>query len=237
MVDHAAVRHVHRVVQLLHLAVGAMDAVHHRRRRRDQVEVELAGQPLLDDLQVQQPQEPAAEAEPQRGRCLRIVVEAGVVQPQPAQAFPQLLEIVGIHRIQAAPYHRHRGLEPGQRLACRRPVVGDRVADRAVGHRLDRSGDEADLAGPQIVRRDHLRTEDAHLLDLMDRAGGHHADALPTLQPPVPHADQDHHAEVLVVPAIDQQRLQRRGAVALAAAAGGAPAPPERPRYSGRSWR
>ena len=38
---------------------------------------------------------------------------------------------------------------------------------------------------------------------------------LAALQPAVLHADQDHDAEILVVPAIDQQRLQRRGAVAL----------------------
>ena len=202
-------------MQFLHLAVGAVYAIDHRGRGRDQVQVEFAGQPFLDDLQVQQSQEAAAEAEPQRRRCLRVVVEARVVQPQPSQAFPQLLEIVGIDGIQAAPHHRHRRLEPGQRLGGRRPVVGDRVADRAIGHRLDRCGDEADLARSQIVRRDHLRAEDAHLLDLMDRAVGHHADALAALQPSVLDADQDHHAEILVVPAIDQQRLQRRGAVAL----------------------
>ena len=208
-----------------------VDAVHHGRRGGDQVEVEFAGQPLLDDLQVQQPQEPAAEAEAQRGGGLRLIVEARVVQPQPAQRFAQLLEIVGVHRVEAAPHHRHRRLEPGQRLGGRQPVVGERVADASSPPRLDRRGDEADLAGPEVVRRDHLRAEDAHLLDLVHRALGHHADALAALDPPVLDADQDHHAEILVVPAIDQQRLQRRGAIALRAAAGGAPGPPARPRY------
>ena len=89
-------------------AVGAVDAVHHGGRGRDQVQVELAGQPLLDDLQVQQAEEAAAEAEAERGGGLRLVVEAGVVQPQLGQAVAQLLEIVGIDRIQAAPDHRDR---------------------------------------------------------------------------------------------------------------------------------
>jgi hypothetical protein len=43
-----------------------VDLVDDRGRGRDQVQVELAAEPLLDDLQVEQAQEPAAEAEAQR---------------------------------------------------------------------------------------------------------------------------------------------------------------------------
>jgi len=42
------------------------DLVDHRRRGRDEVEVELALQPLLDDFEVQQAEEAAAEAEAER---------------------------------------------------------------------------------------------------------------------------------------------------------------------------
>ena len=178
------------------------------------------GQPLLDDLQVQQAEEAAAEAEAQRGGGLRLVVEAGVVQSQLAKAVAQLLEIVGVDRIQAAPHHRHRRLEAGQRLGGGVAVVGDGVADVAVGDGLDGGGDEADLAGPEIVHRHHLRREHADLLDRVHCAGGHHADLLAALQPAVLDADQDDHAEIVVVPAIDQQRLQRRGRVALRRRAG-----------------
>ena len=52
------------------------DLVLDRRRRGDEVEVELALQPLLDDLHVQQAQEAAAEAEAQRDRALRLEGEA-----------------------------------------------------------------------------------------------------------------------------------------------------------------
>ena len=65
-----------RVVQLLHHAVGAVHAIDDGWRGRDQIEVEFAGQPLLDDLQVQQAQETAAEAEAEGGGGLRVVVEA-----------------------------------------------------------------------------------------------------------------------------------------------------------------
>ena len=107
------------------------------------------------------------------------------------------------------------GLKPGSASVGGGAVVGDRVADVAVGHGLDGGGDEADLAGPQIVHRDHLRREDADLLDRVHGAGRHHADLLAAFEAAVLDADQDDHAEVLVVPAIDQQRLQRRVAVAL----------------------
>ena len=115
------------------------------------------------------PRKPQRKPKPSAAEVSGFVVEAGIVQPQPAQRFAQLLEVVGVHRIEAAPHHRHRRLEPGQRLGRRRAVVGDRVAHRAVGHRLDRGGDVADLAGAEVVDRDHLRAEHAHLLDLVHR--------------------------------------------------------------------
>jgi hypothetical protein len=49
--DH--VGHVDRVVDLDHLSVGQMHLVDHRRRGRDQIEIEFAAQPLLDDFQMQ----------------------------------------------------------------------------------------------------------------------------------------------------------------------------------------
>ena len=52
------------------------ELVDHRRRGRDQVEVELALQPLLDDLEVQQAEEAAAEAEAERGRGFHLEGEA-----------------------------------------------------------------------------------------------------------------------------------------------------------------
>ena len=51
----------------------SVDVVLDRRRRGDEVEVELALEPLLDDLHVEQAEEAAAEAEPERDRALRLV--------------------------------------------------------------------------------------------------------------------------------------------------------------------
>ena len=54
-------------------AVDQHDLVLDRRRRGDELEVELALQALLDDLHVEQAEEAAAEAEAQGDRALGLV--------------------------------------------------------------------------------------------------------------------------------------------------------------------
>ena len=78
-----------RVVLLLH-AVGDV------RRGDEEVEVELALEPLADDLHVQQAEEAAAEAEAERLRGLRLVEERGVVELQPLERVAQLGVVVGV---------------------------------------------------------------------------------------------------------------------------------------------
>src|SRR5207253_2501507 len=104
---------------------------------------ELALEPLLDDLEMQQSQEAAAEAESQGCRGLGLELEGGVVEPQLLQALAQRLEIIGVGREEAAKHHRNAGLEARQRRRRRTLLVGDRVADLGVGDLLDAGGDEA----------------------------------------------------------------------------------------------
>jgi hypothetical protein len=59
--------HVGGVVQLFHGAVGEMHAIDNRWRSGDQVKIELALEPLSDDLEMKQPEEAATEAEAERG--------------------------------------------------------------------------------------------------------------------------------------------------------------------------
>ena len=164
------VGHVGGIVQFDLGLVGQRDPVDDRGRGRDQVEVELALQPLLDDLEMQQPEEAAAEAEAERRRGLHLVGEARVVEPQPAHRRAQILEIGGVDGEQAAEHHRLRRLEAGQRLGGRALVVGDRVADAGVGDLLDLRGDVADLAGAEFGDLLHLRPEHADPVDLVDCA-------------------------------------------------------------------
>ena len=201
-------------MQFERAAVGERDAIDHRGRRGDQVEVELAGQPLLHDLQMQEPEESAAETEAERGGGLRLVAEGGVVETQLADRGAQVLEIRRIDRKDAAEDHRHRRAEAGQRRRGRPPILGDGVADRGVGDLLDRAGEEAELARSEHAPVDQLRREDADRVHFVDGSGPHHADLHAFLELAVDDAHQHDDAEIGVVPGIDQKRLQRRVGVA-----------------------
>ena len=84
-------------------------------RGGDEVEVVFAGQPLLDDLEVEEAEEAAAEAEAQRGAGLHLEAERGVVEAQLVEAVAELLEVVGVDREEAAEDHRLDELEAGER--------------------------------------------------------------------------------------------------------------------------
>jgi hypothetical protein len=131
-----AVRQRARVLHPELLAVGHHHPVLHVGHGGDQVQVELALQPLLDDLHVQQPQEAAAEAEAERGGGLRLVGERRVVQLQLLERVAQLLVLLGVRGVEPGEHHRLDLLVAGQQL--RRAVVGveDGVADLGVRHRL-----------------------------------------------------------------------------------------------------
>ncbi len=59
-------RHRRGVVDHLDDTIGTNDLIDHGRRRRDQIEIVLALETLLDDLHMQQAEKPAAKPEAQR---------------------------------------------------------------------------------------------------------------------------------------------------------------------------
>src|SRR6267154_1917326 len=211
--DH--IRHVDRIVNFDLLPVGQRHPVDDRRRRGDQVEVEFALQPLLDDFEVQQPEKAAAEAEAERRARLHLVGEARVVEAQLTHGGAQILKLRRIDREQAAKHHRNRRAETRQGGRGRLAVIRDGVADAGVRHLLDGSGEKSDLARPEFRGLQQFRREHANAVDLVARLGAYHADALAFLECAVNDPHQHHDAEIEVVPAIHQQRLERRVAVPL----------------------
>ena len=180
--DAAGIRQLGRAVDLLHLAVGRRHPIQHARRRRHQVHVVLALEPLLHDLHVQQAEEAAAEAEAERGRRLRLVEERGVVQPQLLERLAQLGVLVALDRVEPGEHHRLQFLEAGERLRGGPWRLGDGVADLRVGHTLDVGDDEADFADAKLVDRDRLRREHAEAVHLVVLLRRHQADLLLRLQ-------------------------------------------------------
>ena len=108
------------------LAVVELHLVDHRRRGRDQVLVELALEPLLDDLHVQQAEEAAAKAEAERLAHLGLVAQRRVVELELLERVAQLVVLARLGRVEAGEDLRLDFLEAGQRLGrggCGRPRV------------------------------------------------------------------------------------------------------------------
>ena len=81
-VDLREIRHAGRVMYLDHAAVFGIDVVRDVRDGGDDIHIELAIQPLLDDLHVQETEESAAETKAQRHRRLRLEGERSIVELQ-----------------------------------------------------------------------------------------------------------------------------------------------------------
>ena len=130
--DVGRVREQRRVVDRDHAAAERpVDVVLDRRRRGDELEVELALEPLLDDLHVEEAEKPAAEAEPERHRALRLVGERGVVEVELLEGLAQERVVLAADRVDAREDQALGLLVPGERLrrpdarrssACRPPV-------------------------------------------------------------------------------------------------------------------
>ena len=94
-------------------------------------------------------------------------------------------------------------------------LVGDRVADPRIRHLLDRGGEESDLTRPELVGGFLLGAEDTHPVDQIAGIGRNELDPLASLELAIDHPHQHHHSEIGVVPGIDEQRLERRAALAF----------------------
>ena len=192
-----------------------LHAVDDGRRGDDQVEPELALEPLLRDLHVQQAQVAAAEAEAERAAGLGLGGHRRVVELQLLERRAQRLVAAGVGRIQPAPDHRLHGLEAGQRLGRGPRGVGQRVADAHGLGIADAGRDHADLAGADRLDRVHAQlrnTEQRHVVVAPAREQAH-ARALGELA--VDDAHEHGRAQERVVPAVEDQAAQRRLGVAL----------------------
>src|SRR4029077_7398683 len=92
--DRGGIGKQRRVVDLDGVAPLELYAVLDGGRRRDELQLELALQALLHDLEVEQAQESASKAKSQRGRILRLVRKRAVVELQLLERLLQVRELV-----------------------------------------------------------------------------------------------------------------------------------------------
>ena len=168
----------------------SLHAIRDVRRGDEQVEVELALEPLAHDLHVQQAEEAAAEAEAERLRRLRLVEERRVVQLQLLERVAQLGVRVRVGREEPGEHHRLHVLVPGQRLARATRHRCQRVADAQAREILQPGDHVADLARGERLDRHHRRREEAELLRVEARSGRHRLQRLAARERAVDHADE-----------------------------------------------
>ena len=189
-------------------AVGLGDLIDDVRGRRDEVEVIFALETLENDLHVQQTKEAAAEAEAEGDGIFLRVAHRGVVQLQFFQRVTQIAVFRAVRRVHAGEDHRLRLMVARKRLGCRIFHARDGVAHAGVGDSLDGGCEISDLARAETFGRDHaLRVQISDLHDLVDCAGGHHADIHAGIHRAVHDAQIDDRAAVGIILAVENQAL------------------------------
>ncbi len=197
------IRQVAGVRDLQDLAVHH-DLVPDARRRGYEVQVELPLQPLLDYLHVEEPQEPASEAEP-HPRVLRLEEQRGVVELQLRQSLPETLEIVAFGGVQAAKHRRQRLGIARQRLSGRVFHLRYRVAHAQGLDILEAGDDVAYLAGVQGRERRGFGRVATDLQQLEPLLAPHRLDLVALLEPAVYEAGQRDDAPVGVVVGVEDK--------------------------------
>ncbi len=126
------------------------------------VHVEFAVESLLNNLHVQQSEESAAESEAQRNRTLRHESKRCVVKLKFLERCSQILEILGLDRVDAGKHHRLYLLKSGNSLLAWVGNVRKRVAHLNLGGCLDARNDVAHVAAMQFLtwRQIHLQNTD-----------------------------------------------------------------------------
>ena len=216
LLDGGGVGVVVGVVHAHDAAVGLFDLVDDGGQGRDEVEVELALQPLLDDLHVQHAEEAAAEAEAEGDGALRLVGERSVVELELVKGVAQVGIFGAVLRVDAAVDHGPGGGVAGQGLGGGAHGLRHRVAHLGVRDVFDAGGEISDVAGREFLTGLEARgPQVSDLDDLVHRARGHELYLHVLAHAPVhdPHEHDD--AAEGVVLAVEHEGLERRVRISL----------------------
>ena len=111
-----------------------MHPVYNARRRCHKIQIVLAFQAFLDNIQMEKPQETTPETKAQRYRCLWLKIERCIVELQFFQRVPQIRIFRTIRRIKTAVYHRRYLLVTRKRLCTWVVQIGNRIAHAGILH-------------------------------------------------------------------------------------------------------
>ena len=203
-------RIIMRVIDHDNAAVGLDYLINNARKRGDKLQIELALQPLLNYLHMQHSEEAAAEAEAERDGAFRLVRERSVVELQLIQRVAQVGVLRAVLGVDAAVDHRARRTVAGQLVCGGILGAGNSVAHLRVCNVFDAGCEIADISRGQFIARiESYRAQVPQLHDLVLCAGGHEQYLILAVQHAVHHAHENDDAAVVVVLAVEYQRLER----------------------------
>ena len=171
VVDERLVGHAAGVVHLGDVALLVVDEVRDVGDGGDDVHVELAVEPFLDDFHVEQSEESAAETEAEGHGAFGLEGEAGIVELQLLERGAEVLEVLRLDGIDACEDHRFHLLEACNGLLAGVLHGGDGVAHLDFRCRLDAGDDVAHVAARQRLPGHHVHLQHTYLVGLVLLAG------------------------------------------------------------------
>ena len=163
---------------------------------------------------MEQPEEPAAEPEPERGGGLRLVDERRIVELELVEGVAQVRVVRTVDRVEPREDHRLGVPVTAQRRRRRLAGVGDGVADPRLAHVLDTGDEVADLADTEPLGRHRLRRDHPDLEELVGRPRRHHDDPLARVEVAVDDPDVGDDPAVGVIDRVEDHRPGRGSGVA-----------------------
>ena len=145
--NHCRIRIVVRIVDIYNRAVCLHNFIDDGRERRNQVEIKLPFQALLNNLHMQHPQEAAAEAEPERCGTLGLKGQRRIIQLQFFKRVTQIGIAGTVQRVDPAVDHRAGRAITRKRLVSNSCSTGDGISNCSIRHILDAGGKVTDVTG------------------------------------------------------------------------------------------
>ncbi len=167
---------------------------------------------------MKQSQEAAAEAEAQGHRGFRLINQRRVIKLQLLKGIPQLLVVIGLHRVKAAVHHGRGMPITGQGLFRWIQAVGDGIAHTGVLDVFDAGCQIAHHAGLQGIHQFGRGYKNAGLDDFEFSSGGHHLDGVAFGNPSIHHSYIGKGSAVSIEGGVKDQRFQ--GTLRIAFGAG-----------------
>src|SRR5258708_25445357 len=190
-IDPGWVRHLRWVVDDDHLLLIRVSDKAYVGHRGDDGLVELAFQPLMDDLHMEHAEETATKAKAKGLRGLQLVGERSVVQLQLVHAISQLFKIVRVNREDARKDHRLYFLETLDHLPGRIGGRGEGVPYLYFFRVFDPGNDIPYVTRPSLRFGGQGQFEYAHLVGLIGLIGGDELHLIAFFQRAIKHAIVD----------------------------------------------